>query len=82
MAIILFSVFLGWLPPGGRVAPEDSTWLWLRSLLLPAVTLGFPLAAMQVRFVRASMIEVLHEQYILTARSKGLRRLNCSSSMP
>jgi ABC-type dipeptide/oligopeptide/nickel transport system permease component len=75
LAIIFFSVWLGWLPPGGRVAPADNVWLWLRSLLLPAVTLGLPLAAMQVRFVRASMIEVLHEQYILTARSKGLNKL-------
>jgi peptide/nickel transport system permease protein len=72
LAILFFAVYLKWLPPGGRTAPDRSILLWVRSLVLPAITLGFPIACMQARFVRASMIEVMREQYILTARSKGL----------
>jgi peptide/nickel transport system permease protein len=72
LAILFFAVYLKWLPPGGRVAPDRNILLWIRSLLLPAITLGFPIACIQARFVRASMIEVMREQYILTARSKGL----------
>jgi peptide/nickel transport system permease protein len=73
LAILFFAVYLKILPPGGRVPPTHGIIPWLRTLLLPAITLGFPIACMQARFVRASMIEVMREQYILTARSKGLR---------
>ena len=48
--------------------------VWLGSLLLPAVTLGLPLGSMQARFVRSSIMEVLREHYILTARGKGLAK--------
>jgi peptide/nickel transport system permease protein len=74
LAIIIFAVYLHWLPPGGRVPPDDDPIQWIKSLLLPAITLGYPIGCMQARFVRASMIEVMHEQYILTARSKGLKQ--------
>jgi len=74
LAIIVFAVLLRWLPPGGRVAPSEDPVLWIRSLLLPAITLGYSVGCMQARFVRAAMIEVMGEQYILTARSKGLKR--------
>lgn len=72
LAILIFSVTLHWMPPGGRVPPTESVWLWLQSLTMPAITLGFPIACMQARFVRSSMVEVMKEQYILTARSKGI----------
>ncbi len=74
LAIIVFAVYLHWLPAGGRVEPSEGIIPWLRSLLLPAITLGYPIGCMQARFVRASMIEVMHEQYILVARSKGLKQ--------
>lgn len=74
LAIIVFAVTLSWLPPGGRVAPSEDLVLWAKSLFLPAITLGFPIGSMQARFVRASMIEIMREQYIRTATSKGLSR--------
>lgn len=73
LAIIILAVYLHWLPPGGRVEPSEGVILWLRSLLLPAITLGYPIGCMQARFLRASMIEVMHEHYILFARGKGLK---------
>jgi ABC-type dipeptide/oligopeptide/nickel transport system permease component len=64
MVIILFSLMLGWLPVSGRAG--------VRSYVLPAVTLGFSLSAILTRMVRASIIEELQEDYIKTARAKGL----------
>lgn len=72
LLIVAFSVILGWLPPGGRVADTDHLDLTIKSLLLPAFTLSLPLAAGLSRFVKASMLEVLHDDYIRTARAKGL----------
>ncbi|MBM3803559.1 MAG: ABC transporter permease [Acidimicrobiia bacterium] len=63
-AIILFSVVLGWLPVSGRGGPAH--------FVLPAVTLGASLSAILTRMVRAGMIEELQEEYVKTARSKGL----------
>jgi peptide/nickel transport system permease protein len=65
LLIILFAVNLNWLPVSGR-----GTWL---HLILPAVTLGIHLMAILTRMTRSSVLEVLHEDYITTARSKGLR---------
>lgn len=71
MLMFLFSLFLGWLPVSGRGDPF--TLSWIRHLLLPAVTLGIGTAAYLVRLVRSNMLEILNEEYIKTARSKGLR---------
>ena len=65
LLIILFSVNLGWLPVSGRGG--------LTHLILPAITLGTALAAKLTRMTRSSVLEILHEDYITTARSKGLR---------
>ena len=62
--ILLFAVDLGWLPISGRESAA--------SLVLPAVTLGFGLAAMLSRLTRASMLEELRRDYVTTARAKGL----------
>jgi peptide/nickel transport system permease protein len=62
--ILVFAFNLGWFPPAGA---ED----W-RSLVLPAITLGFVSAGLICRLVRSSMIEVLQEDYIRTSRAKGL----------
>lgn len=61
---LLFSVQLGWLPSGGI-----GTW---KHLILPALTLGLATAALLARITRSSMLEVLGQDYITTARSKGL----------
>jgi ABC-type dipeptide/oligopeptide/nickel transport system permease component len=62
--IILFSLWLPWLPVGGSGS--------LRHLILPAVTLSLPSLAMVSRMTRSSVLEVLREDYIRTARSKGV----------
>jgi ABC-type dipeptide/oligopeptide/nickel transport system permease component len=64
MAIILFSIVLGWLPVSGRGG--------VSSYVLPALTLGLSLSAILTRMVRASMIDELQEDYVKTARAKGL----------
>jgi ABC-type dipeptide/oligopeptide/nickel transport system permease component len=63
---IVFSVTLGWLPVSGR-----GTW---SHLVLPAITLGAPLAAVLARMTRASVLEELRELYVLAARARGLSR--------
>ncbi|MCB1876162.1 MAG: ABC transporter permease [Chromatiales bacterium] len=62
--ILVFSLGLGWFPVSGRDAPG--------SLVLPAFTLGTAMAAILARMVRSSLLEVLGEDYIRTARAKGL----------
>jgi len=61
---IIFSVVLGWLPVSGRGGAAH--------LVLPAVTLGAPLAAVLARMTRASMVEELRELYVLAARARGV----------
>ena len=64
LLILVFSLWLGWFPVSGREGAA--------SLVLPAVTLGTALAAILSRMIRASLLEVLNEDYIRTARAKGL----------
>jgi glutathione transport system permease protein len=64
MLMQVFSVQLGWLPTVGA-----SSW---RHYILPSLTLGAAVAAVMARFTRASFIEVLHDDYVRTARAKGL----------
>jgi peptide/nickel transport system permease protein len=72
LLILAFAVRLRWLPPGGRVDfSEDPGAAW-KSLILPAVTLFPSISAALSRFTRAAMLEVLHEDYVRTARAKGL----------
>lgn len=73
LLVILFSLQLGWLPVAGYISPFDDLGQHLRYLVLPALTLGLPIAAEQMRFVRASMLEVMRQDYIRTAWAKGLR---------
>ena len=63
---IVFSVELGWLPVSGRGTPAH--------LVLPAITLGAPLAAVLARMTRASVLEELRELYVLAARARGVSR--------
>ncbi len=72
LLVFFFSVTLGWLPPLGWVSPSRDLGGWLRSLILPSVTLGTAIAAVVMRMTRASLVEVLGVEYIRTARAKGL----------
>jgi peptide/nickel transport system permease protein len=65
LLILLFSIGLGLLPVSGRDG--------ISHLILPAVTLGMGIAAMTMRMVRSSMLEEIHQDYVRTARAKGLR---------
>jgi peptide/nickel transport system permease protein len=70
--ILLFSVQLGWLPSGGYVPLWEEFGRGLRTLILPAVSLGFMQAALIARMTRSSMLEVLRQDYVRTAKAKGL----------
>lgn len=65
MLILLFSVTLGWFPVSGRGT--------LLHLILPAITLGTGIAAEMTRLIRSSMVEILSQDYVRTAKSKGIR---------
>ncbi|WP_283136551.1 nickel ABC transporter permease [Rhizohabitans arisaemae] len=69
LLVYVFSVTLGWLPSQGS---GDGGLADLRYLILPAVTLGASLAAISMRMTRSSMLEVLNQDYVRTARAKGL----------
>lgn len=73
LLILMFALILGILPPGGRIDPLQNPALGLKTLILPAVTLGIQMSAVFTRFVRTAMLEVLHEDYVRTARAKGLQ---------
>ncbi len=70
---LLFSIGLGWLPVSGAGSATDPPGSFLRHLLLPAVTLGLSLAAILTRMIRSALLEELSQDYIRTARAKGLR---------
>jgi peptide/nickel transport system permease protein len=72
MAIYLFSIKLGWLPALGWVQPWDDPIRFLKTAAMPGITLGLPGAATLTRMVRTSMLDVLGEDYVRTARAKGL----------
>ncbi len=72
LAILLFSLVLGWLPPGGHGDFLKDPGLELKFLLLPALTLALPFAAGLSRLVKGSMLEVLGDDYVRTARAKGV----------
>ena len=72
MLILYFAVELRWLPAGGYVPWERDPLGTLRSLLLPVVALGLGQAAVMTRMTRAAMLDVLGQDYIRTARAKGL----------
>jgi oligopeptide transport system permease protein len=65
LLILLLAVYAGWFPAGG--------WEWkIKNMVLPVVTLALPMIAYIARLMRGSMIEVLHSNFIRTARAKGL----------
>ncbi|GAB4179102.1 MAG: ABC transporter permease [Thalassobaculales bacterium] len=66
------SLKLGWLPVQGFRSPSDGMVAFLRHIALPSLTLGVAYAALIARVTRASLVEVLHQDYIRMARAKGL----------
>jgi peptide/nickel transport system permease protein len=73
LLILLFSVTLGWVRSGGFDGWTSDPAAALRSLLLPAVALGLFQAAVLVRATRSAVLDVLREDYVRTARAKGVR---------
>ncbi|SDN30395.1 peptide/nickel transport system permease protein [Methylobacterium phyllostachyos] len=68
----VFALQLGWLPVQGYTPIEQGLWPWLSHLILPAVTLGLVYIALIARVTRATMLDVLSQDYVRTARAKGL----------
>ena len=68
MLMLIFAVWLGWLPVSGMESND--------SIVLPALTLGFGLSAILTRMTRTSLLEVLNDDYIRTARAKGISEPN------
>jgi peptide/nickel transport system permease protein len=74
--ILVFAVQLGWLPTGGFVPITESPAGWLRTILLPALTLGLVQIGFIARMARASMLDVLGQDFVRTADAKGLSRFD------
>jgi ABC-type dipeptide/oligopeptide/nickel transport system permease component len=68
--LLVFAVGLAWLPTGGWPTSSDADF---RTIIMPAITLSLGPTALVARFTRASLVEVMHAEYIRTARAKGLR---------
>lgn len=72
MYILLFSLTWGLLPPSGYVPIGESFTGWLEHLILPALTVGLISGSIITRFVRSAVIEALNQDYVRTARARGL----------
>jgi peptide/nickel transport system permease protein len=73
LSLSIFSYSLGWTAPGGTNPMDASTpWEWAYDLILPWITLAFLYAAAYARLTRAGMLETMNEDFIRTARAKGL----------
>ena len=68
----IFALELDWLPVQGYTPFGNGLWPWLRNLILPAITLGFVYIALIARITRATMLDVLQQDYIRTAKAKGV----------
>ena len=75
MAIYIFSLKLGWFPSGGMftLGGEEGVFDLFRHLVLPTVVLALVLVAQWSRYTRSSFLEVIHQDYIRTARAKGIK---------
>lgn len=72
LLIILFSVLLDWLPAGGYVPVAQDPGAWLRGLVLPAASLALLQVGLLARMTRATVVEMLRQDFVRTARAKGL----------
>lgn len=71
LLVMVFSIWLRWLPPGGYVALSEDPLANLKLMTMPALSLGLVSSALLLRIMRASMLEVLSRDYIRTAKAKG-----------
>lgn len=74
LLVAVFAVHLGWFPSGGWVAPADDPVEFLRRLVLPVIALGSVQAAIITRYVRSAVLEIMREDFLRTARAKGLTK--------
>lgn len=72
LLVLLFAIKLRWMPSGGFAGWDAGPWPAMKSLTLPAIALALPQAAILARVLRSSLLDVLGEDYIRTARAKGL----------
>ncbi len=73
MAVLVFSLHLGWLPSSGYTSPLENMGQSLTYLILPAIAIGFRQAAYTTRLTRSSMLDEMNKEYVDTARSLGFR---------
>ena len=74
LGVYLFSLKLGWLPVQGYVSLTDDFWLSNKYVLMPSLVLGLSSMAILARQARSSMLEIIRQDYIRTARSKGMKQ--------
>jgi peptide/nickel transport system permease protein len=72
LMIIIFAVHLGWLPTGGYIALADDPVGWLKTSTMPAISLALLQVGLLARITRSTLLEVLRQDYVRTARAKGL----------
>jgi peptide/nickel transport system permease protein len=72
LLVLLFAVQLPWLPPSGYVSLRENLGENLRDVALPAISVALTLAAVEMRFLRSSLLDVVGQDFIRTARAKGL----------
>jgi peptide/nickel transport system permease protein len=72
LLVTVFAVRLGWLPSGGWTPPAQDPLMFLRQLALPALALGLVQGAVLTRYVRSAVLDVMREDFLRTARAKGL----------
>ena len=80
LLIYLFAVWLRLVPAGGFPGWSAGFWPATKALIMPAIALALPQAAILARVTRSAMLEVLGEDYIRTARAKGMPRASSSAS--
>jgi peptide/nickel transport system permease protein len=73
LLVYVFALRLHWLPAIGHVALTDDPWEWLKRTILPATALALTASAQLIRQLRASLVQVLHAEFIRSAYAKGLR---------
>lgn len=74
LLVLVFAINLGLLPPGGFPGWENGLWPGLKALTLPAIALALPQASILARVMRSALIDTLSEDFIRTARARGLSR--------
>ncbi|MES2907490.1 MAG: ABC transporter permease [Pseudomonadota bacterium] len=75
LLILIFAIQLHWFPAGGFAGWNAGFWMGMKSLILPSLALAITQAAILLQIMRASLLDVLSEPYMRTARAKGLRQL-------